>query len=77
MSASELLGAASLVETVVAILVFVVLFGVLAMLFIVAIGNRADQDPTGSRPDRRVPVLRGVPVLVDRLLRHRSSRRTP
>ncbi|HEV3329216.1 MAG TPA: hypothetical protein VGZ33_07445 [Acidimicrobiales bacterium] len=50
MGASELLGAASLIETVVEILVFVVLFGVLAILFIVAIGNRTDQDPTGSRP---------------------------
>jgi hypothetical protein len=50
MSASELLGATSLVETIVAILAFAVLFGVLGILFIVAIGNRADQDPTGSRP---------------------------
>jgi hypothetical protein len=49
MDVTELLGAVSLVETVVEILVFVVVFGVLAMLFIVAVGNRADQDPTGSR----------------------------
>lgn len=49
MNVTELLGAVSLIETVVEILVFVVLFGVLAMLFIVAVGNRADQDPTGSR----------------------------
>ena len=40
----------SLIETVVEILVFVVLFGVLAMFFIVAVANRADPDPTGSRP---------------------------
>jgi hypothetical protein len=47
---TSLLGAVPLIETVVEILLFVVLFGVLAMFFIVAIGNRTDQDPTGSRP---------------------------
>jgi hypothetical protein len=49
MNVSELLGTSSLIQTMVEVLVFVVLFGVLAMFFIVAIGNRADQDPTGSR----------------------------
>jgi hypothetical protein len=49
MNVSELLGTSSLIQTMVEVLVFVVLFGVLAMFFIVAIGNRTDQDPTGSR----------------------------
>ncbi len=50
MTVTELLGAVSLIETVVEIALFIVLFGVLAIIFIVAIGNRTDQDPTGSRP---------------------------
>jgi hypothetical protein len=47
---TSLLGAVPLIETVVEILVFVVVFGLLAMIFIVVVGNRGDQDPTGSRP---------------------------
>lgn len=50
MNVTELLGAVSLIETVVEIALFIVLFGVLAIIFIVAVGNRTDQDPTGSRP---------------------------
>ncbi len=49
MNVSELLGATSLIETVVGIVAFVALFGILAMLFIVVVGNRSEQDPTGSR----------------------------
>ncbi|HEV3213837.1 MAG TPA: hypothetical protein VGZ03_10620 [Acidimicrobiales bacterium] len=50
MNVTSLLGAVPLIATVVEILVFVVVVGVLAMIFIVAVGNRTDQDPTGSRP---------------------------
>jgi|HubBroStandDraft_3_1064219.scaffolds.fasta_scaffold161589_2 hypothetical protein len=44
------LGALALIETVGEILFFVGLFSAFAMFFIVAIGNRSDADPTGSRP---------------------------
>ena len=50
MQETSLIGAAPLIGTVAEILAFVVVFGLLAMLFIVAVGNRTDQDPSGSRP---------------------------
>jgi hypothetical protein len=49
-SLSSTLGAVSLIETVVEIFFFVVIFGGFAIFFIVAIGNRTDSDPSGSRP---------------------------
>jgi hypothetical protein len=44
------LGAISLVETIAEIFFFVAIFSAFAIFFIVAIGNRSDADPTGSRP---------------------------
>jgi hypothetical protein len=44
------LGAIALIETVAEILFFVGFVSAFAMFFIVAIGNRSDADPTGSRP---------------------------
>ena len=50
MNVSSILGAAPLIAIAGEIIAFVVFFSALAMFFIVAIGNRTDQDPTGSRP---------------------------
>src|ERR1019366_4920455 len=44
------LGAISLVETIAEIFFFVAIFSAFAIFFIVAIGNRSDADPAGSRP---------------------------
>lgn len=44
------LGALALIETVAEIIFFVAFVSAFAMFFIVAIGNRSDADPSGSRP---------------------------
>jgi hypothetical protein len=49
-SVSSSLGAVSLIATVAEIFFFVAIASAFAMFFIVAIGNRNDADPTGSRP---------------------------
>jgi len=48
--AASALSSASLLGALSGIFVLVVIFGALALFFIVAIGNRTDSDPTGSRP---------------------------
>lgn len=49
-SVSSALGASSLVATIGEVFLLVVVFTAFALFFIVAIGNRTDTDPTGSRP---------------------------
>lgn len=50
------LGALALIETVAEIIFFVAFVSAFAMFFIVAIGNRSDADPSGSRPIAAVTV---------------------
>jgi hypothetical protein len=47
---SNVFGVASLVSTISGVIFLVVVFSAFALFFIVAIGNRTDADPTGSRP---------------------------